>query len=61
MDTFSLDRNGLVVESFPTGTTTSGGNDGLAGPMKTFEPGCTTPELCPIGTAPAVDWPGASE
>ena len=60
MDTFSLDLTGLVVESFSTGTTSGGGND-IAGPMKTFEPGCTTPELCPISPAPGADWPGASE
>ncbi len=59
MDTL-LDPAGLVVESFPTDTGSSGGND-FAGPMKTFEPGCTTPELCPISAAPGVDWTGAAQ
>ena len=45
MASFPLDPAGLRVESFSTTTT----DPSVAGPMKTWEPGCTTPDLCPIG------------
>jgi len=54
MGTFSLNPDGLVVESFPTVET---GPAVAAGPMKTFEPGCTTPELCPVGAAIGITEP----
>ncbi|HEX8693738.1 MAG TPA: hypothetical protein VF746_15055 [Longimicrobium sp.] len=44
----SLNPDDLYVESFET--TAPGAESPPAG-MKTYEPGCTTPELCPIGYA----------
>jgi hypothetical protein len=43
---YPLNAADLQVESFPVLST----DPSLAGPMKTWEPGCTTPDLCPTQT-----------
>ena len=63
---YKLPLDSLMVESFVLGTADSGPNtigrdctyepvcprtDGVAIGMNTMEPGCTTPDLCPIGVA----------
>ncbi|HSU15926.1 hypothetical protein [Longimicrobium sp.] len=45
MDSFLLNPGDLQVQSFPTTS-----SDPAVGTMKTYEPGCTTPDLCPNGT-----------
>jgi hypothetical protein len=50
MDPFTLDPADLQVDTFPTA---SSDPTVPAGPMKTWEPGCTTPDLCPIGAVAA--------
>lgn len=55
MDPMTLDLNALAVETFEAGTP-----DAALLPtqkpttMKTYEPGCTTPELCPLDNTTAV-------
>ncbi|HEX6750433.1 MAG TPA: hypothetical protein VF092_24280 [Longimicrobium sp.] len=46
MDSFSLNPADLQIESF-----TADPSDIASPPggMRTYEPGCTTPDLCPIG------------
>jgi len=46
MASFPLDPAELRVESFSTLPS----DPSLAWPMKTYEPGCTTPDLCPNNT-----------
>jgi len=47
MDSFSLNPADLRVDSFATEP--SGDISTPPTTMKTYEPGCTTPDLCPIG------------
>lgn len=51
MDPMILDLNSLAVETFVTSTpdATLTPTQPVGG-MKTYEPGCTTPELCPNNT-----------
>lgn len=44
----SLDPSDLMVESFEIGTPDASLYPTRPTTMKTYEPGCTTPELCPI-------------
>lgn len=54
MNALPLNPNDLAVETFDTGTA-----DAMLlptqkpGTMKTYEPGCTLPELCPTDTTVA--------
>ena len=56
MDSVSLNPADLQVESFTTAPSSD-----AALPMKTYEPGCTTPDLCPIGAVAMKTWePGCT-
>lgn len=51
MDPMTLNLNNLAVETFATGTSDATLTPTVPiGGMKTYEPGCTLPELCPNNT-----------
>jgi hypothetical protein len=48
MDLLTLNLNQLAVETFETGAPDAALLPTQKPGMKTYEPGCTTPELCPL-------------
>jgi len=48
-----LDPDDLQVETFETVTALPGTSRPPTG-MNTYEPGCTTPDLCPLEAAPGM-------